>query len=123
MGFDLPKNTGVIANLWYASESTLLQARILTCLDRSMTHSQDIYGDPDVFRLERFLSSELPVPEMSDPHNIIFGHGRRYVALRMYNILDHLWELRYTVTLQNLPWPSVRGGSSVPCHLAYHLRF
>ena len=77
MGFDLPKNTGVIANLWYASKSTLRQARILTCLDRSMTHSQDIYGDPDVFRPERFLKDCKLDPDTAYPEAIMFGFGRR----------------------------------------------
>ncbi|EPT00008.1 hypothetical protein FOMPIDRAFT_1123534 [Fomitopsis schrenkii] len=65
-GYDLPKDTGVIANLW------------------SIAHNEEVYGDPDVFRPERFLTSELPDPDTSDPRNIIFGYGRRICPGRLF---------------------------------------
>ncbi|KAH9929347.1 cytochrome P450 [Fomitopsis serialis] len=65
-GFDLPRGTGVIANLW------------------SMSRSEDVYGDPDIFRPERFLDPGLPDPEISDPRNIVFGHGRRICPGRLF---------------------------------------
>ena len=55
--------------------------RVRTYLHRSIARSEDVYGDPDVFRPERFLDPDLD-PDSSDPRNIVFGHGRRYVALR-----------------------------------------
>lgn len=42
-----------------------------------MAHSDDIYGDPEAFRPERFLEKNLLAVHSSDPSNIIFGHGRR----------------------------------------------
>lgn len=43
----------------------------------SMAHSEDVYGDPDAFRPERFLNANALDAELSDPSQIIFGHGRR----------------------------------------------
>ena len=76
-GFNLPGDTEVITNLWYSDIHATHSVAYLTHLCRSIAHSREVYGDPDIFRPERFLNSELPDPEMSDPRNIIFGHGRR----------------------------------------------
>ncbi|KAI0724643.1 cytochrome P450 monooxygenase, partial [Fomitopsis betulina] len=65
-GFDIPRDTSIIANLW------------------SMAHSDDIYGDPEAFRPERFLEKNLLAVHSSDPSNIIFGHGRRLCPGRLF---------------------------------------
>lgn len=63
----------------YPFASSVSVAYLTYYLYRSIAHSKEIYGDPDVFRPERFLQSELPEPDISDPRNIVFGHGRRCV--------------------------------------------
>ncbi|KAH9929386.1 cytochrome P450 [Fomitopsis serialis] len=66
-GLDLPSDTWVIANLW------------------SMSHSEEVYGDPDVFRPERFSDQSRPLnAEIADPVNIVFGHGRRICPGRLF---------------------------------------
>ncbi|KAH9929348.1 cytochrome P450 [Fomitopsis serialis] len=64
-GFDIPGDTGVVANLW------------------SMSHSEEVYGDPDVFRPERFLHPNEDT-DIADPVNIVFGHGRRICPGRVF---------------------------------------
>ena len=45
----------------------------------ALVRSTALFGpDADIFRPERFLDPDLD-PDMSDPRNIVFGHGRRSV--------------------------------------------
>ncbi|XP_026470618.1 probable cytochrome P450 304a1 [Ctenocephalides felis] len=59
-GYNIPKNTMVITNLW------------------SIHHDSDIWGDPEVFRPERFLDSRglLKKKDITLP----FGAGKRLCA-------------------------------------------
>lgn len=50
-------------------------------LNRSICHDQRFWDDPDTFCPERFMRTDgSSTPELADPYNIAFGHGRRFVC-------------------------------------------
>lgn len=76
-GYNIPKNTTVLVNLWYM----FLRLFYLNCtddsLDRAISQNPSIYPDPTEFRPERFLGKE---PQL-DSREYAFGGGRRYAIL------------------------------------------
>ncbi|KAI0753236.1 CyP450 monooxygenase [Daedaleopsis nitida] len=62
-GYRIPAGSAVINNLW------------------AYAHDPKIYPDPDSFKPERFLKDDQLDPEVTDPSSIVFGFGRRYVAV------------------------------------------
>ncbi|KAF9236656.1 cytochrome P450 [Melanogaster broomeanus] len=57
-GYWIPKGTYIFPNMW------------------KMMHDPEVYPDPFLFKPERFAPGEGQAPE-ADPHNGIFGFGRR----------------------------------------------
>jgi cytochrome P450 len=53
---------------------------------RFMLTNPDVWGDPDVFRPERFL--EAGAEDLPNPMAIIFGYGIRYVHRLLVLILN-----------------------------------
>ncbi|KAH9919731.1 cytochrome P450 [Fomitopsis serialis] len=58
-GYDMPKGSIVIGNIW------------------AMSRDEDLYPDPDRFDPERFLNICAETAETRDPRNFVFGFGRR----------------------------------------------
>jgi len=58
-GFDLPKGSTVLANVW------------------AMSRDEEHYPDPERFDPERFLGVAEEVAQTRDPHKFVFGFGRR----------------------------------------------
>ncbi|KAI8178409.1 O-methylsterigmatocystin oxidoreductase [Colletotrichum sp. SAR 10_77] len=57
-GYFIPKDALLLPNIWH------------------FTHDPDVWGQPDEFRPERFLSGQEQESAL-DPHKIVFGFGRR----------------------------------------------
>jgi cytochrome P450 len=46
-----------------------------------MTRDEEVYPDSESFKPERFLKNGNINKVTRDPHDIVFGFGRRYVLL------------------------------------------
>ena len=76
-GYHIPKGAIIISNVW-CEAFLLAQDRIHTykfirCFYREFMRDPETYHDPLEFKPERFLGES---PEL-DPHEIVFGFGRR----------------------------------------------
>ncbi|TCD63011.1 hypothetical protein EIP91_006103 [Steccherinum ochraceum] len=77
-GYLIEKGTMVVSNYW------------------AMLHNQEHFPDHRAFRPERWADLELN--KHTDPFEIVFGLGRRYVAIYLYEFVTYL--------LQTLPFGS-----------------
>jgi hypothetical protein len=55
-------------------------------LFRFMLNDPDVWGDPDIFRPERFL--EAGADDLPNPITLIFGYGTRHVLDLLFLILS-----------------------------------
>lgn len=53
---------------------------------RAMTHDDEIYPDPDVFKPERFFNKDGTLND--DDHVLAYGFGRRYSSLNVVLIVQ-----------------------------------
>jgi cytochrome P450 len=72
-GYFIPKDTTIIANVWFVLYSLEISRHCLLTSCRFMCNDPRTYKDPEIFNPERFLGSH-PEP---DPRGIAFGFGRR----------------------------------------------
>ena len=75
-----PKGSVFIVNLWYVQNQMFLEQKI-TIECRGLLHDPERYPNPTEFVPERYLKNAENTPQ-EDPHNIVFGYGRRYVLQR-----------------------------------------
>ncbi|KAH9834630.1 cytochrome P450 [Rhodofomes roseus] len=65
-GYIIPRGSTVLGNIW------------------AMTHDEETYSDPSIFRPERFLNMKAEVMETADPRAAVFGFGRRICPGRYF---------------------------------------
>ncbi|KAI0700157.1 cytochrome P450 [Cerioporus squamosus] len=58
-GYFLPEGTLLFPNVW------------------AIMHDPKTYANPDVFEPERYLKNGILNPDTPDPHDVVFGYGRR----------------------------------------------
>jgi cytochrome P450 len=61
--------------------------RVVLTLDRGMTRDEEVHPDPESFNPERFIKDGVLNKEIRDPHDIIFGFGRRCVLCSSHSII------------------------------------
>ncbi|KAI0659817.1 cytochrome P450 [Cubamyces menziesii] len=59
-GWDIPRGSTVVANLW------------------AILHDDERYPEPDTFKPERFLKNGQIDEDVLDPGSVVFGFGRRF---------------------------------------------
>ncbi|PCH43947.1 cytochrome P450 [Wolfiporia cocos MD-104 SS10] len=70
-GYHIPKGAMIFTNIW------------------TMTRDSKLFPDPEVFRPERYLRSEMRNnAEIGDPRSIVFGFGRRICPGRKFGDLS-----------------------------------
>jgi hypothetical protein len=74
-GFLIPKGSLINLNNGYVAmnPNTLIMLKML----RFMLTDPNVWGDPDMFRPERFL--EAGASDLPNPMTLIFGYGMRHV--------------------------------------------
>ncbi|PCH43263.1 cytochrome P450 [Wolfiporia cocos MD-104 SS10] len=66
MGYKIPKGTTIIPNIW------------------RMSHNEEMYPNPHIFRPERFTEMNPQTAEHADPFDYVFGFGRRICPGRQF---------------------------------------
>ena len=78
-GYFIPKNTVLLPNIWYDSNSHDFQYSVpsLTLNHRACMHDPEVFEHPEEFRPERFIHNGKLNPGPVDPSDYVFGFGRR----------------------------------------------
>ena len=71
-GYYIPAGSTIIPNAWYASYRCLFPVHPVTTTHRGMLHDPAVFGEPDLFRPERWLSPDAPAFPIQ-----AFGFGAR----------------------------------------------
>jgi cytochrome P450 len=54
-----------------------------------MLRDETLYSDPHAFKPERFIKDGEIDPNVLDPHDVIFGFGKRYLSNFALNLENH----------------------------------
>jgi hypothetical protein len=77
-----------------------------------MTHDEEVYPDPESFKPERFIKNGTFNQNVRDPHDIVFGFGRRCVLFR-FTVLSSKTNPAPIHTLESVraaTWASIPSG-------------
>ena len=103
MGYKIPKDATVIANVWYVYLSFLVLRRfsehsiISAIVHRAVMHDPELYPDPCTFSPDRFTASDTS--RQLDPRQFAFGFGKRacpgiHLLLYLLGLLVAQWDIR-----------------------------
>jgi cytochrome P450 len=109
-GMYLPKDSTIVANIWYVVIIMCIKSFIIPPFLRMMLHDPDVFMNPMEFDPARYLNSDS---EMAKVTEVVFGFGRRVCPGKLFGEATLFAVVATTLATCNILPPVDAGGNKV----------